>query len=543
MHIDDTPRFSWRGLMLDSARHFQSVDEIKRLLDAMALHKLNVFHWHLTDDQGWRIEIRKYPKLTEVGGCRIPAGDAGIDPTTGKPAPYCGYYTQDQIRDVVAYAAARHITIVPEIDVPGHATAAIAAYPRLGLLGEAPAVSNEWGVHANLFNTEESTFRFLEDVFGEVAALFPGEYVHVGGDEAVKDQWIASRHVQQRMKELGAKDEMAMQGLLVARLQKLLAASGKRLIGWDEILEGDLPPSATVMSWRGTEGGIAAANRGHDVVMTPVDTLYLDYLQSDSPDEVPGRPTLSTLKDVYDFEPLPSALPEDRQQHILGLQANAWTEHMRTFDRVQHQVFPRIAALAETGWSPAAKKNYDDFLVRLPAQLRRYDALGIKYAKTPFEEKAVAQGNSRSDEQMALCSRTVPLRLEDDGPFAGERAIFNVDIFNPCWEWKQARLAGIGAVEVRAGRIPYNFQLAHDEEKRSFKPAKSAHGELVVRAGCDGAELANVPLPAQPDADGFVTLQAPIPARSRPADLCVYFTGDTRPAMWVLDRVTLVPKR
>jgi hexosaminidase len=251
LHIDDAPRFAWRGLMLDSARHFQSVADIKQLLDAMALHKLNTFHWHLTDDQGWRIQIRKYPKLTEVGGCRIPAGDGGVDPQTGKPVPYCGYYTQDQIRDVVHYAAQRHITIVPEIDVPGHAQAAIAAYPELGVLGDKPTVSNEWGVNTYLFNNEEATFRFLENVLAEVVELFPGTYVHVGGDEAVKDQWIASPRVQARMRELGARDEMAMQGLLIKRLEKFLAAHGKRLIGWDEILEGGLPQEATVMSWRG----------------------------------------------------------------------------------------------------------------------------------------------------------------------------------------------------------------------------------------------------------------------------------------------------
>ncbi len=316
LRIEDSPRFAWRGLMLDSARHFQSVDEIKSLLDAMALHKLNMFHWHLTDDQGWRIQIDKYPRLTEVGGCRIPAGDAGIDPKSGQPAPYCGYYTKDQIRDVVAYAAARHIEIVPEVDVPGHATAAIAAYPQLGLLGKAPAVSNEWGVHANLFNTEDATFAFLEDVLGEVAELFPGRYVHIGGDEAVKDQWIASARVRQKMKALGAKDEMAMQGLLVARLEKFLAARGKRLIGWDEILEAELPASATVMSWRGIEGGVAAANLGHDVVMSPVSDLYFDYLQTASGNEPPGRPTLIELRQVYDFEPVPSALPPTGSTHL-----------------------------------------------------------------------------------------------------------------------------------------------------------------------------------------------------------------------------------
>ncbi len=384
LRIDDAPRFVWRGLMLDSARHFQSIDEIKQLLDAMAWHKLNTFHWHLTDDQGWRIEIRKYPKLTQVGGCRIPAGDGGIDPRSGKPRPYCGYYTQAQIRDVVRYAAERHIEVVPEIDVPGHAQAAVAAYPKLGNVEGSTRVSTDWGVHTYLFNAEEDTFRFLENVLSEVVDLFPGRYVHIGGDEAVKQQWQQSPRVQARMRALGVANETELQGYLVKRLETFLQAHGKRLIGWDEILESELPPEATVMSWRGIEGGIEAANKGHDVVMSPSSDLYFDYLQTDSPDEPPGRPATITLRKVYDFEPVPAALDAARRRHILGLQANVWTEHMRSFARVEHAIFPRIAAVAETGWSPAASKDYADFLARLPAQLARYRALGIPYAQTPF---------------------------------------------------------------------------------------------------------------------------------------------------------------
>jgi hexosaminidase len=616
LHIEDAPRFGWRGLMLDSARHFQSVDEIKRLLDAMALHKLNTFHWHLSDDQGWRIQIKRYPRLTEVGGCRIPAGDGGKDPATGKPRPYCGYYTQEQIREVVKYAAARHITIVPEIDVPGHAQAAIAAYPELGVLGDRPPVLNEWGVNTYLFNTEERTFQFLENVFAEVIELFPGPYVHVGGDEAVKDQWQASARVQARMRELGIKDEMAMQSHLIQRLEKFLVGHDRRLIGWDEILEGGLPPEATVMSWRGIEGGIEAAEQGHDVVMAPSSELYFDYLQTHSPNEPPGRPAIIPLKQVYAFEPVPAQLDAAHRQHILGLQANVWTEHLRSFARVQHAVFPRIAALAETGWSPQARKDYNGFLARLPAQLQRYRALGIAYATTPFEvvfaveedrlagKATVALSNptgyrdiryttdgsepnsaspryqaplklalpaelraavftadgkpiadpsvrrlstdsllSRSDEELRMCSSGLMLRLEDDGPADGERAIFNADIFNPCWSWSDAELTGIGAIEVRAGRMPYYFQLHKDEANRKFRPARSAHGELDIHAGCDGELLASVALPAQPDRSGFVDLKAELPAGLQGRkDLCLSFTGDTRPAMWVLDRVTLQPR-
>ncbi len=612
IRIDDAPRFAWRGLMLDSARHFETVDEIKKLFDQLALHKLNTFHWHLTDDQGWRIEIKKYPKLTQIGGCRFPAGDGGIDPKTGKPRPYCGFYTQEQIRDVVRYAAERHITIVPEIDVPGHAQAAIAAYPELGVLGTRPPVSNEWGVNTYLFNVEESTFRFLEDVLDEFATLFPGPYIHVGGDEAVKDQWEASPRVQARMRELGAKDEAQMQSYMLKRLEKHLEAKHKRLIGWDEILEGGLPPQATVMSWRGTEGGTAAAQQGHDVVMTPVSHLYLDYLQTTSANEPPGRPATISLQKLYGYEPVPSALDEAQKKHILGVQANVWTEHMRSFARVQHAIFPRLAALAETAWSPAAAKDFEDFRSRLPAQLLRYDALGIAYAKTPFEAEIAADADgaggakvslsnplgypvryttdgaaptaastpydrpfkvalpsqvraavfadgrmlapasvrtldaaalrTRTDEELAMCSNSLMLRLEDDGPADGERAIYNVDIFNPCWRWDGADLDGIASIRVRAGRIPYFFQLAHDEPHRKFKPAKSAHGELEVRAGCDGETLASLPLPAQPNADGFLTLDAKLMGTGGKRDLCFYFTGDTRPTMWAIDRVTLMPR-
>ena len=614
LHIDDAPRFGWRGVMLDSARHFQSVDEIKQLLDAMAQLKLDTFHWHLTDDQGWRLPMPGWPKLTSVGGCRMPAGDGGVDAATGAPVPYCGFYTEAQIREVVAYAAARHIDIVPEVDIPGHATAAISAYPQLGVSGAPIAVSNEWGVNKNLFNADDSTMRFLDAVLTQVATLFPGKFVHIGGDEAVKDQWKASPRMRARMRKLGVKNAAGLQAWMVARLEKTLAAHGKRLIGWDEILEGKLPASATVMSWRGTEGGIDAAKKGHDVVMAPSDTLYLDYLQTTSIDEPPGRPATIPLAQVYAFEPVPKALDEKQATHILGVQANVWTEHMRSMARVQHALFPRIAALAEVAWSPKQARDYASFLQRLPAMLPRWQHAGIGYAQTPFQaqpdiqpgaaantaqitlqsplgyttryttdgsaptasspqyfaplqlplpttlsaqlffdQHALAPATTlqltgaslltRSDEQLAMCTGQLMLRLEDDGPRVGPRAVFNVDIFNPCWSWQQAALAGIDSIEVRAGRIPYFFQLAGDEPHRTFKPANSKYGELELHAGCDGPLLASVPLPATPDADGFITLHAPLhnpPART---DICVWFTGDTRPAMWVLDRMTLNGER
>ncbi|WP_313228845.1 family 20 glycosylhydrolase [Stenotrophomonas acidaminiphila] len=610
--ITDAPRFVWRGLMLDSARHFQSMDEIRKLLDAMAQHKLNTFHWHLTDDQGWRMEIKRYPKLTEVGSCRVPLGDAGRDPATGEPRRYCGYYTQAQIREIVAYAAERHIQVIPEIDVPGHATAAIAAYPELGVTGRKLAIDNQWGVFPNLFNTEESTLQFLENVLLEVIDMFPARYVHVGGDEAVKDQWIASPRVQAHMRQLGLKDEMEMQSHMIKRLEKFLEQHDRRLIGWDEILEGGLPPEATVMSWRGTEGGLKAASEGHDVIMSPVTHMYMDYLQTESPNEPPGRPTTIPLQKAYEFEPVPAELAADKRSHILGLQANMFVEHTRNNRHLEHNLFPRVAAVAETGWSPQDKRDFRGFTQRLPRQLQRYRAMDIAYAQTPFQVDLHDQGDrsagtatvtldnplgyavhytldgsavsaaspryvqplqvrlpaevraaaffdgkplaaasrfaitagsllTRDDTRLGLCpgDGKLLLRLEDDGPADGERAVFNVNIFSPCWLWQDADLAGVSAVKVRAGRIPYNFQLAHDEPSRRFAPARTAHGELEILADCKGTPLVSVPLPAAPGADGFVELRAPLHAAAPRADLCIRFTGDTRPALWTLDWIQL----
>jgi hexosaminidase len=398
LRIKDAPRFAWRGLMLDSARHYQPPTFIRELIDWMALHKLNVLHWHLTDDQGWRLEIRKYPRLTEVGAWRVPAGAAwprGPDPATGKPPLYGGFYTQAEVRELVAYAASRFVTIVPEIEMPGHAQAAIASYPALGTGGAPPPVSPDWGVHDYLFNPDDSTLAFLEDVLAEVVELFPGEFVHVGGDEAVKDRWKSSPRVQARIRELGLADEEALQGWFVAKIGKFLEARGRRLIGWDEILAGGVPARAAVMSWRGTDGAIAAARAGHDVVMAPSPTLYLDHWQSDSPIEPPGRPGIVTLKDVYEYEALPPGLAGADAGHILGAQLNAWTEHMRLTERVEHQAFPRIAALAEATWSPQSARSWPDFEQRLGTELARYRKLGIHYADTAFAPSAeLAQGTA-----------------------------------------------------------------------------------------------------------------------------------------------------
>ncbi|WP_262422906.1 beta-N-acetylhexosaminidase [Brevundimonas denitrificans] len=378
--IEDAPRFGWRGLMLDSARHFQSIEMVRDLIDVMATHKLNVLHWHLTDDQAWRLEINAYPRLTEVGAWRQQAGAAGFD-ETGEPLLYGGFYTQDQVREIVAYAAALNITVVPEIEMPGHALAAVVAYPELGSVEDLPdAVFTDWGVFPWLFNIEDGTFEFLETVLDEVMALFPSEYIHIGGDEAVKDQWEANAHIQARMAELGVADENELQSWFVRRIERHLNANGRRLIGWDEILEGGLAPNATVMSWRGIDGAIEAARMGHDTVLTPAPVLYFDHRQSHSPDESPGRGAVISTRDVYAFDPAPDALTEDQLDHILGVQGNVWTEHIRTEERLWDKLFPRMAAVAELAWSPPHVNDWAGFAARLPDQLDRYEALGVTHA-------------------------------------------------------------------------------------------------------------------------------------------------------------------
>lgn len=392
--IEDAPRFAWRGLMLDSARHFQSVEFVKDFIDRMAMSKLNTLHWHLVDDQGWRLEIKKYPRLTEVGAWRVPAGPAAaadIDPATGKPRVIGGYYSQAQVREIVAYAAARHITIVPEIEMPGHAHAPIVAYPELGSSTPPAATSGDWGVFPYLYNVDEKTFAFLDDVLGEVIDLFPSRYIHVGGDEAVKEQWKSNPAVQARMKELHIASETALQGWFISRVEQTLNARGRRLIGWDEILEGGVAQSATVMSWRGIDGAIIAAKLGHDTILSPAPTLYLNHRQTGAPNGLPGRGQVVGLREVYDYEPMPKALNPDERHHVLGVQANLWTEHMRTEDRVALMAYPRAAAVAETAWSQVGRKDWKDFADRLPAELERSRSLGQPVDETALQVRALGR--------------------------------------------------------------------------------------------------------------------------------------------------------
>ncbi|MDB5680890.1 MAG: beta-hexosaminidase [Sphingomonas bacterium] len=387
--IDDAPALAWRGVMLDSARHFQPAAYIKQLIDRMAMDKLNVLHWHLTDDQGWRIPIDKYPRLIEIGAWRQPAGAAGFEPKTGQPVRYGGYYTKAEIRDIVAYAAVRHVTVVPEIEMPGHATAAIAAYPQLGSSPTPPKKpTSSWGVMYNLYNTDDATFAFLTDVLDEVLALFPSRYIHVGGDEAVKDQWIADPRAAARVKTLGLTDYEQLQGWYIARIGDYLAKRGRKLVGWDEILDGKVPPSATVMSWRGIDGAIKAAKAGHDAILAPSPDFYLDHIQSESDDEPPGRGGVMDWRHIYTFDVAPAALDANERKYLTGVQVNLWTEHVRTTAYADRKLWPRAAALAELGWTPAGRRDWSGFAERLPAEFARYRRLGFGYDMTPLEPLA-----------------------------------------------------------------------------------------------------------------------------------------------------------
>ena len=413
--VADAPRFGWRGLMLDSARHFQSPDYIRKLIDWMAVNKLNTFHWHLVDDQGWRIEIKKYPKLTEVSGWRTPATAAGAPPLP----QVGGYYSQDEIRSIVAYAAQRNVTIVPEIEMPGHALAAIRAYPELGTgVPIPPGTESDWGVFPWLYNLDDKTFGFLEDVLDEVITLFPSRYVHVGGDEAVKDQWKGSARIQAQMKALGIKDETALQAAFMHRIAEHLTKRGRKLIGWDEILEGgEVPPDATITSWRGIEGAITAAKSGHDAVLSPAPTLYINHRQGVGDNEPPGRGEVMDLEKVYAFDPVPAEIPAAQRHHVLGLQANLWTEHTRTEERAAWQTFPRASAVAEIGWSAKGASNYAGFVDRVIPQMARMRDLGLEAASSAFEVKPsfdFAPGQDRVTVSLANQAR-LTMRYTIDG--------------------------------------------------------------------------------------------------------------------------------
>lgn len=388
VQIEDKPRFQWRGLHLDVSRHFFNKEEVKNYLDLMAQHKLNTFHWHLVDDQGWRIEIKKYPKLTEIGAWRDGIG-FGLNPKAtksyGSDGRYGGYYTQDDIREIAAYAKDRYITIVPEIEMPGHCTAALAAYPELSCTGKAPAIQDCGGIFHGIYCAgNDASFEFLQNVLDEVISLLPdGKYIHVGGDEAEEAQnacWKKCPKCQARMKAEHLTNVHQLQSYFIRRMEKYLNGKSKTLIGWDEILEGGLAPNATVMSWRGVKGGVEAAVAGHDVVMTPNTHCYFDHYQAQSgePKAIGG---FTPLDKVYSLEPIPAELSADKAKHILGVQANLWSEYFPNYKHLQYMVYPRACALAEVSWTSPELKNWDDFSRRLKTHLQRLHAQGVNYRK------------------------------------------------------------------------------------------------------------------------------------------------------------------
>lgn len=618
LRIDDAPRFVWRGIMLDSARHYQSPEFIRNYIDWMGLHKLNVLHWHLTDDQAWRLQIKKYPKLTDVAAWRIPAGRAAaadIDPATGKPRPYGGFYTQDQVREIVAHARARGVRIVPEVEMPGHASAALAAYPEFSASAYPPtAVPADWGIYAHVYNVDEPTFEFLENILDEVMALFPDEWVHVGGDEVEKTEWAVAPAAQARMREQGIEQPAGLQAYFTQRIGRYLQTHGRRLVGWDEILEPGLAANAIVMSWRGVEGALAATAKGYDSVLSPWPTLYLDNRQGIAADEPPGRVRVISLEDVYLFDPLPAAMTAMQTKHLLGIQGNVWTEHIRTEQRVGWMSFPRAAAIAELGWSTPERRDWNDFLRRMPAQIARYDALHIPYADSAFavHAKSTYQSSSysvavalstqtalgeirytldgtapnatspryrealtlalpqqlsaasfsgtqqlsrprafalkhelaqrRSSSELKLCSENIALALEDEAPLRGDRAVFHLDIQNPCWIFEQADLDRVDRIAVLAGDVPFNFQIGDAVQKIKLAQPQTGSDELLVYLDrCDGVLIGRVPLaPLAAGGAATVLSTGPLQLHSGHHDLCLRFAQEGIDPMRTIDWVQLL---
>jgi hexosaminidase len=394
--IEDTPRFEYRGMMLDVSRHFMPLSFIKKFIDIIAMHKMNTFHWHLSDDQGWRIEIKKYPKLTSIGSKRTEtvAGHVLKSPVSLRirkdvqeydGIPHEGYYTQEEIKEVVAYASERFITIIPEIDLPGHTSSLIAAYPEYGSSNKNIGVKTIWGIQEDIIKPNENTFNFLKDVFTEIANLFPSQYIHIGGDEANKKQWIESEEVQEIMKNLELENEAQLQSYFISRMEKILNSLNKKIIGWDEIIQGGLNPNATIMSWRGIEGGITAAKAGNYAIMTPTSHCYFDYYQRKSSDEPLAIGGFTPLQKVYEFEPVPKELDLNQSSKILGAQGNLWTEFIKTPEQVEYMIVPRMTALSEVVWSKRKVRNFKEFKLRLNLYKYFLDLENINYSPHEFK--------------------------------------------------------------------------------------------------------------------------------------------------------------
>jgi len=403
--IVDKPKYAWRGMLLDVGRYFYSPQFIKKYIDYLGAHKMNTFHWHLTEDQGWRIEIKKYPKLTEVGAWRDQTIVGHLRDKTRKydGKRYGGFYTQEEIKDIVNYAKNRYVTVVPEIEMPGHSQAALAAYPELSCTGGPFKVSDTWGVHQEVYCAgNEQTFKFLEDVLSEVVTLFPSPIIHIGGDECPKTRWQQCPKCQARIKAEGLKDEHELQSYFIKRMENFLLTKNKNIIGWDEILEGGLAPKAAVMSWRGITGGIAAAKQHHDVVMTPGAYLYLDHYQGDPSQEPLAIGGYTTLEKTYSYDPTPVELTADEAKYIKGAQANVWSEYIPTPEHAEYMMMPRLAALSEVAWTKPQNKNWEDFKRRMQQEYKRYDAMGYNYSKSAFNVQPFVRIDTASKQAIVL---------------------------------------------------------------------------------------------------------------------------------------------
>lgn len=431
--LADYPAFDWRGLHLDVSRHFFTVDEVKRYIDLMALYKFNTFHWHLTDDQGWRIEILKYPELTEIGGYRDSTmiGHYSDEPRIFEKESYGGFYTQNEIREVVQYAKERYITVVPEIELPGHARAALAAYPELSCTGEQNGVEGTWGIFEDIFCSKQETIDFMKDVLAEVVELFPSEYIHIGGDEAPKTRWNSCPNCQKVMSENGLHDSHELQSFFIGQMDEFLTSKGKKIIGWDEILEGGLSPNAAVMSWRGTKGGIEAAKQQHEVVMTPTTYCYFDYYQSAHPSEPVAIGGFLPLEKVYRFNPIPEGISESDEQYILGGQANLWTEYIATMDHLEYMTYPRALALAQTIWckeKPPFDSFLNDFITYQEEYLDRYN---VNYARSIHQPKLeisrAKNGINVHFKGVEEDYRYTVLTVQSNGRTLGERSMGKTD--------------------------------------------------------------------------------------------------------------------
>ncbi|MFL6602710.1 MAG: beta-N-acetylhexosaminidase [Steroidobacteraceae bacterium] len=496
MHIEDFPRFKWRGLMLDPARHFLSVGDVKTIMDQMSQHKLNVLHLHLTDDQGWRLQIKRYPQLTTIGAWRTPPSNGGRGDEEGV---YGGFYTQEEIRDLVGYAAARYITLVPEIDIPGHAQAVVAAHPQLSVLGDHPTVSTNWGVNYYLYNTNAESLAFVKNVLDEVMDLFPGKYIHLGGDEAIKSQWKSSPAIQAQMKALGIRNEEALQSWFMEQLGRYLDEHGRTMVGWDEILQGGVPATATVMSWRGTQGAVAAARLGHDVVLSPAPTLYFDNLQSRRDDEPAGRLAIAALSQVYNFEVMPTVLSEEEGRHVLGAQANLWSEYLLSAWYVQHAAFPRVDALSEAVWSQPSSMSWAGFLERLPAQMQRYRQQGIAAADSAFAVDFQLGGTQLADGRTAaLQAGAGTVTLGNQTAFGEIR--YTLDGSEPTASarlYTRPLLLKLGTV-IKAATFSHDGGLLAAARSYEFSAATLLMRSSNQLQGCPGGDL-GLRLPLTPD--------------------------------------------